>query len=64
MWQSLTHEMAWANAHIALAGLAVSAAAMERLYRHYLRAWVLTWGATAEEVAHRPPRTARGHGPP
>jgi hypothetical protein len=40
---------------IALAGLAVSVAAMERLYRRYLRAWVLTWGATAEEVAGRLP---------
>src|SRR5918994_197271 len=40
---------------IALAGVAASAAAIERLYRRYLRAWVLTWGATAEEAARRLP---------
>jgi hypothetical protein len=28
-------------------------ATIERLYRRYLRAWVLTWGATAEEAARR-----------
>jgi hypothetical protein len=36
---------------IGLAGLAASAVAIEWLYRRYLRACVLTWGATAEEVA-------------
>ena len=38
-----------------LAAVAVCAGAMERLYRRHLRAWVLTWGATAEEVAGRLP---------
>jgi hypothetical protein len=36
---------------LALVGLAASAVATERMYRRYLREWVLTWGATAEEVA-------------
>ena len=40
---------------IALVGLAASAALTERLYRRYLRDWVLTWGATPEEVARRLP---------
>ena len=39
----------------AVAALAVCGAAMERLYRRHLRAWVLTWGATAEEAAGRLP---------
>jgi hypothetical protein len=38
-----------------LAGVAASVAAAGRLYHRYLRAWVLTWGATAEEVARRLP---------
>ena len=38
-----------------LAGVAASVAALERLYRRYLRDWVLTWGATSEEVACRLP---------
>jgi hypothetical protein len=36
---------------IAVASVAASAAVTERLYREYLREWVLTWGATAEEAA-------------
>src|ERR671910_1793737 len=40
---------------IAPAGVAASAAAIDGLYRRYLRAWVLTWGATAEEAARRLP---------
>jgi hypothetical protein len=36
---------------IAVAGVAAAGAAIERLYRRYLRAWVLSWGATAEEAA-------------
>src|SRR5918994_5293452 len=36
---------------IAAAGAAASAAAIDRLYRTFLREWVLTWGATAEEAA-------------
>jgi hypothetical protein len=43
---------------VALAGLAASAAAIDRLYRRYLRARVLTWGATADEVALRLPGDA------
>ena len=35
----------------AVAGVAASAAAIDRLYRRYLREWVLTWGATPEEAA-------------
>jgi hypothetical protein len=38
-----------------LAGIAASAAATGRLYHRYLREGVLTWGATAEEVARRLP---------
>jgi hypothetical protein len=34
-----------------LAAVAGSVAAIDRLYRRYLREWVLTWGATAEEAA-------------
>jgi hypothetical protein len=33
------------------AGIAASAATIGRVYRRYLRNWVLTWGATAEEAA-------------
>ncbi len=40
---------------IALGGFVASAAATERLYRRYLRAWVLNWGATDDEVARRLP---------
>jgi hypothetical protein len=40
---------------IAIGGVAASAAAIDRLYRIYLREWVLTWGATAEEAARRLP---------
>jgi hypothetical protein len=40
---------------IALLGFALSVAAIEGLYRRYLRAWVLTWGATREEVDQRLP---------
>jgi hypothetical protein len=29
--------------------LFTSAAVIERLYRRFLREWVLTWGATSEE---------------
>ena len=36
---------------VAVAGVAVAAAAIERLYRGYVREWVVTWGATAEEAA-------------
>ena len=35
--------------------VAAVVAATERFYRRYLRNWVLTWGATAEEVAGRLP---------
>jgi hypothetical protein len=38
-----------------LAALAASSAAVERLYRRYMRRCVLSWGATAEEVARRLP---------
>jgi hypothetical protein len=41
---------------VALAVLAASVAVTQRLYRRYLREWVLTWGATAEEAARRLPR--------
>lgn len=33
-----------------IAGAAVAGVVGERLYRRYLRDWVLTWGATASEV--------------
>jgi hypothetical protein len=36
---------------MAVAGVTVSAVAIERLYSRFLRDWVLTWGATAEEAA-------------
>ena len=36
---------------IAVAGVAASAAAFDRLYRSFLREWVLTWGATGGEAA-------------
>jgi hypothetical protein len=36
---------------MAVAGVAVSAVALERLYSRFLRDGVLTWGATAEEAA-------------
>jgi hypothetical protein len=39
---------------IGVAGLAASVAT-EQLYRRYLRSWVLTWGATAEEASRRLP---------
>jgi hypothetical protein len=32
-------------------GVAAGAAAVDRLYRRFLRDWVLTWGATADEAA-------------
>jgi hypothetical protein len=48
--------MSWfGRSLIALAGLALSMAAMARLYRCYLRNWVLTWGATADETARHLP---------
>jgi len=40
---------------MSLGALATSAVATDRLYRRYLRDWVLTWGATDEEVARRLP---------
>jgi hypothetical protein len=40
---------------IVVAGVALSAGAIERLYRRYGREWVLTWGATAEEAARQLP---------
>jgi hypothetical protein len=40
---------------IAIAGVAASLAAIDRLYRRYVREWVLTWGATAEEAGRRLP---------
>src|ERR687897_2570609 len=40
---------------IAVAGVIACAAAIDRLYRRFLRGWVLTWGATAEEAARRLP---------
>lgn len=36
---------------VAVAGVTVSAVAIERLYSRFLRDWVLTWGATAEDAA-------------
>jgi hypothetical protein len=35
---------------VAMASGAVSVAAIDQLYRRFLRDWVLTWGATAEEA--------------
>jgi hypothetical protein len=44
--------MGWpARILITVVGVAASAAAVDRLYRSFLRDWVLTWGATAEEAA-------------
>ena len=40
---------------MSVVGVAVSAVATERLYRRFLRDWVLTWGATAEEAARSLP---------
>jgi hypothetical protein len=40
---------------IALAGLIASAVALEQLYRRFLREWVLTWGATANEASRSLP---------
>jgi hypothetical protein len=40
---------------IALGGLAATVAVTQRVYRHYVREWVLTWGATAGEVERRLP---------
>jgi hypothetical protein len=36
---------------ITVVGVAASAAAIDRLYRRFLRDWVLTWGATPDEAA-------------
>ena len=48
--------MRWAaRVVIASGAFAASAVAIERLYRHHLREWVLTWGARADEVAQRMP---------
>lgn len=38
-----------------VSAVAASGAAIERVYHRYLRQWVLSWGATAEEVARRLP---------
>jgi hypothetical protein len=44
--------MKWpARILVAVAGVAASVVAIERLYSRFLRDWVLTWGATAEEAA-------------
>jgi hypothetical protein len=40
---------------ISLTALIASAAAVQQLYRRLLRDWVLTWGATAEEVRRQLP---------
>jgi hypothetical protein len=40
---------------IALGGLAATVAVTQRVYRRYVREWVLTWGATADEVERRLP---------
>jgi hypothetical protein len=40
---------------VGLAGAAASAVAINRLYRRYLRKWVLPWGATAEEATRTLP---------
>jgi hypothetical protein len=37
------------------AALTASAVVVDRLYRRYLRGWVLTWGATPEEATARLP---------
>jgi hypothetical protein len=39
----------------ALAALAASGVIVDRLYRRYLREWVLTWGATPEEATAKLP---------
>jgi hypothetical protein len=38
-----------------LAGVAAASTAIDRLYRRFLRDWVLTWGASAAEAARRLP---------
>jgi hypothetical protein len=44
--------MGWlARILIRVVGVAASAAAIDRLYRRFLRDWVLTWGATPHEAA-------------
>ena len=44
--------MGWpARILITVVGVAASTAAIARLYRRFLRDWVLTWGATADEAA-------------
>src|SRR5687767_14256280 len=44
--------MGWpARILITVVGVAASTATIDRLYRRFLRDWVLTWGATAEEAA-------------
>lgn len=44
--------MGWpARILITVVGVAASAAAIDRLYHRFLRDWVLTWGATADEAA-------------
>jgi hypothetical protein len=43
--------MRWPRIPIVLLTLALVMTAIEGLYRRYLRTWVLTWGATAEEAA-------------
>ena len=49
-WQGVA--MKWpVRILVAAAGLTASAVAIERLYSRFLRDWVLTWGATAEEAA-------------
>jgi hypothetical protein len=48
--------MRWpARMLMAVAGVVACATAIDRLYRRFLRGWVLTWGATAEEAARRLP---------
>jgi hypothetical protein len=43
--------MRWpARVLVALAGGAAAVALTDRLYRHSLRAWVMTWGASPDEV--------------
>jgi hypothetical protein len=44
--------MRWpARILITVVGVAAVAAAIDRLYRRFLRDWVLTWGATPDEAA-------------
>jgi hypothetical protein len=40
---------------IAVGGVAASTAAIDRLYRRYVRDWVLTWGATPDEAGRSLP---------